>query len=86
MKEFSSAELSRNVAAVTDAATRAPVAITVYRKPKFVLMAMDDYHALAGDSRRVHAIDEMPEEERAGLITALEALAGDEDDGAGERA
>ncbi len=85
MKKFSSAELARNVAAVTDAAARGPVAITVYRKPKFVLMAIDDYRALAGDRRRVHAIDEMPEEERAGLVSVLEALAGDEDEGAHER-
>ena len=66
MKEFSSAELSRNVAAVTDAATRAPVAITVYRKPKFVLMAMDDYRALAGDRRRVQEIDHFVGLARAG--------------------
>jgi PHD/YefM family antitoxin component YafN of YafNO toxin-antitoxin module len=78
MKEFSSADLARNVAAVTDAAARAPVAITVYRKPKFVLMAIEDYHALTADRRRVHAIDEMPEEDRARLVDALEALAADE--------
>jgi len=78
MKEFSSADLARNVATVTDAATRAPVAITVYRKPKFVLMSMEDYHALTGGRRRVHAIDEMPEEDRARLVDALETLAADE--------
>ena len=79
MKEFSSAELTRNVAAVTDAAARAPVAITVYRKPKFVLMAIEDYRALTGDRRSIHAIDEMPEDERAALVGALEALVTDDD-------
>jgi hypothetical protein len=56
MKEFSSAELARNVATVTDAPARAPVAITVCRKPKFVRMAIEDDWALIGDRRRVHAL------------------------------
>lgn len=78
MKEFSSAELARNVAAVTDAATRAPVAITVYRKPKFVLMAIEDYHAITADRRRVYAMDELPEADRAALEGALADLASDD--------
>ncbi len=40
--------------------------------------AIDYARAEAADRRRVHAIDEMPETERAALIEALEALAADE--------
>jgi len=39
---------------------------------------MEDYHALTDGRRRVHAIDEMPEEDRARLVDALETLAADE--------
>ena len=61
MRKFSTVELLRDLKTVTHAAARAPVAITQHRKPRFVLMALEDFdrlqakkhfHRVAGDGRR----------------------------------
>ncbi|MBI1867353.1 MAG: type II toxin-antitoxin system Phd/YefM family antitoxin [Methylocystis sp.] len=64
MRQFSTVELTKNSGAVTDAAIKGPVAITHHRKPKFVLMSVEDYEKLrrASDPRRVYRAGETPPE------------------------
>ena len=47
LPEFKAADLTRHTSDLFDAAIRSPVAITKHRKPKFVLMSIDQYHQLA---------------------------------------
>jgi PHD/YefM family antitoxin component YafN of YafNO toxin-antitoxin module len=42
MRTFSTVELLRDLPTVTEAVARGPVAITRHRKPRYVLMAMED--------------------------------------------
>ena len=74
MRQFSTAELVKHVGDVTHAASQAPVAITQYKKPRYVLMSVERYDALrrAGDSRRVFGPGELPEEEGDSVVAALE--------------
>jgi prevent-host-death family protein len=73
LPEFKAADLTRHTSELFDAAIRSPVAITKHRKPKFVLMSMDDYQKLSrGASQQVHLIDEMPEDLKALMIEGLE--------------
>lgn len=63
MQTFRLSDLSRRPADVTHAAARAPVTLTDRDKPRFVVLAIEDYEALqnrAQDSRRVHTPDTMP--------------------------
>ena len=61
--KFSTVELLRDLKTVTHAAARAPVAITQHRKPRFVLMALEDFDRLQAknaDPRRSYRISETP--------------------------
>ncbi|MFZ2872065.1 type II toxin-antitoxin system Phd/YefM family antitoxin [Zavarzinia sp.] len=64
MKEFSTVELVRDIRTVTIAANRAPVAITQHRKPRYVLMSVEDFERLArqADSQRAYGPGEAPAE------------------------
>ncbi len=65
MRAFSTVELLRDLKTVTHAATRAPVTITQHRKPRFVLMAIEDYEKLHNphpDPRRAYFTSETPPE------------------------
>lgn len=73
LPEFKAADLTRHTSELFDAAIRSPVAITKHRKPKFVLMSMDQYQQLAkGATRQVHLLDEMPDGLKALMIEGLE--------------
>ena len=74
MRQFSTAELVKHVGDVTHAASQAPVAITQYKKPRYVLMSVERYDALrrAGDPRRVFGPGELPDEEAGAVVAALE--------------
>ena len=73
MQRFTTVELLRDIKTVTMAVDRQPVAITKHRKPKFVLMSMDQYQQLAkGATQQVHMLDEMPDELKALMIEGLE--------------
>ena len=73
LPEFKAADLTRHTSELFDAAIRSPVAITKHRKPKFVLMSMDQYQQLAkGATQQVHMLDEMPDELKALMIEGLE--------------
>jgi prevent-host-death family protein len=73
MKEFQAADLSRRIGDVLDAASRGPIAITKHRKPRFVLMTVDEYEAIA-DRRPQRAYDtnDLPEDLGAALDAALQ--------------
>ncbi len=74
MKEFPAATLTRDPTALKEAARKAPVAITEYRRPKFVMMSFEAYEALIaghGDPRRSLMTSNMPNDLRT---LALEAL------------
>ena len=63
MGELSTVELVRNLKSVVHAATQEPVTITQGRKPKFVLMAIEDYDRLSkrsDDPRRAYGPGETP--------------------------
>lgn len=64
MKEFSTVELARDIRTVTIAASKAPVAITQHRRPRYVLMSVEDFERLArqADSRRTYGPGEAPAE------------------------
>ncbi|MHB0667099.1 type II toxin-antitoxin system prevent-host-death family antitoxin [Roseomonas mucosa] len=86
MRSFSTSELVRDIREVTHAATRAPVTITQHSKPRFVLMAIEDYERLSrpADPRRVFGAGEAPEEIAALFLPELERLAAQaEEDGHG---
>jgi PHD/YefM family antitoxin component YafN of YafNO toxin-antitoxin module len=86
MREFSTVELLRDLTGVIHAAARAAVAITQHRKPRFVLMALDDYQRLAAahtDPRRAYRAYETPPEPAAILRTGLNELIGEEEGGPG---
>lgn len=73
LPEFKAADLTRHTSELFDAAIRSPVAITKHRKPKFVLMSMDQYQQLAkGATQQVHMLNEMPDDLRALMIEGLE--------------
>jgi PHD/YefM family antitoxin component YafN of YafNO toxin-antitoxin module len=85
MRTFSTVELLRDLPTVTEAAARGPVAITRHRKPRYVLMAMEDFARLTGrkDPREVYETADLPEAVRTELAVALAAsiadLGGDDD-------
>ncbi len=73
LPEFKAADLTRHTSELFDAAIRSPVAITKHRKPKFVLMSMDQYQQLAkGATQQAHMLDEMPDDLKALMIEGLE--------------
>ena len=82
MQNFRLSELARNWSALKHAATRAPVAITERNKPRFVLMAVEDYDRLqarAIDSRRAFKVDQAPEDLAELLTDGLDRLIEDND-------
>ncbi|WP_140846757.1 type II toxin-antitoxin system prevent-host-death family antitoxin [Paracoccus sp. FO-3] len=73
LPEFKAADLTRHTSDLFEAAIRSPVAITKHRKPRFVLMSMDQYRKLTqGPTQQVHMLDEMPDDLRALMIEGLE--------------
>lgn len=82
MRQFSTVELLRDLKTVTHAAARAPIAITQHRKPRFVLMAIEDFEKMRSspDPRRAYRTSETPPELRAMLLEGLERIAEGRDD------
>ena len=73
IQTFSAADLARKIGDILDAASRAPVAITKHRKPRFVLMSFNRYESLTGGSdQKAYTLDDIPDDVRAMMITALE--------------
>ena len=77
MQVFNLTDLARNWSAMKHAATRAPVALTERSKPRFVLMAVEDYDRLsarAKDPRRAFRTDDAPEDLEAPFLPGLDRL------------
>lgn len=73
LPKFKAAELARHTTELFDAAIKSPIAITKHRKPKFVLMSMEQYMQLTqGSSQQVYMVDDMPEDLRALMLEGLE--------------
>ncbi|MEQ1952261.1 type II toxin-antitoxin system prevent-host-death family antitoxin [Mesorhizobium sp. CN2-181] len=73
MREFSTVELTQKIGDVTHLARREPVAITQHRKPRFVLMSIEDYERLVrrGDTRQAWTSDNVPDDLADEIETAL---------------
>jgi prevent-host-death family protein len=86
MRAFSTVDLLRDLKTVTHAAAREPVAITQHRKPRFVLMAIEDFERLrsAGDPRRAYRVEETPRELADLLAAGLDEII-DDKSGANDR-
>jgi prevent-host-death family protein len=73
LPEFKAADLTRHTSELFDAAIRSPIAITKHRKPKFVLMSMDQYRKLErGATQQVHMVEDLPDDLKALLVEGLE--------------
>jgi hypothetical protein len=73
MRQFSTAELVKQIGDVTHAASQAPVAITHHRKRRYVLMTIEQYETLKrSDPRRAFSAHELPPDEAAHVAAELE--------------
>ena len=84
MRTFSTADLNKHVGDVTDAARREPVFITHHRKPRFVLMVIEEYERLRGreDRRKGFTLEDMPADIEEGLLALADSY---DTDGDGDR-
>jgi len=80
MREFTSTDLANKTGDVLDAAAREFVDITRHGKSRFVIMSRERFDRMrsAGDPRRAHRIDDMPEEDAALLESALKRALDDD--------
>ena len=81
MREFSTADLNKQVGAVTDAARSEPVLITHHRRPKYVLMSVEAYRELTrqnSDTRESFTLQTMPDDLRAGLLALADSFGADD--------
>ena len=83
MREFSTVDLLRDLKTVTIAAAKAPVTITQHRRPRYVLMTVEDFERLGqrADPRRVYGAGEAPAELAEMILEAIDARLGPIDDG-----
>jgi PHD/YefM family antitoxin component YafN of YafNO toxin-antitoxin module len=76
LKQFSTAELVRQIGDVTHAASQEPVAITQHKKPRFVMMSVEAYEFMRSkDPRRVYRAEDTPDEIAEWLLPALDKIA-----------
>ena len=72
MRQFTTADLNKQVGTVTDAALREPVMITHHRRPRFVLMSFDDFTRLSAprpeETRQSFTLDTMPQDVEDGIL------------------
>jgi prevent-host-death family protein len=72
MREFTTADLNKHVGNITDAAMREPVVITHHRRPRFVLMSIDEFNKLSkdrpGDARTAFTLETMPPDIENGIL------------------
>lgn len=83
MKSYALTDLARKSTEIRHDAARAPVTITERNKPRFVLMAIEDYQALtkrAEDPRRAYRLEDIPREEAELFDQALDRIIADASD------
>jgi len=77
---FNLTDLARNWSAMKHAATRAPVGLTERNRPRFVLMAVEDYEKLSSggsDARRAFKTNNIPSDLEAAMVDGLDRLIND---------
>ncbi len=74
MKHYKSTDMTRRSGDMLEDALHAPVSITKYRKPKYVLMSAKHYEALVKgrDGREVFTLDTVPDDVRAEMLAGIE--------------
>lgn len=73
MKQFPSSDLTRNSGALLDEADKGPVSITRYRRPRYIILTVDEYARRTGeDITEVHTITTVPDDVRAEMIDAID--------------
>jgi hypothetical protein len=84
MKEFTTVDLNRKFSDVSRAAIRAPVAITLHRKVRYVLMSIEDFEKVTSgalrDPRRAYLTEETPDGLRDVLIETFDGILADRSD------
>jgi PHD/YefM family antitoxin component YafN of YafNO toxin-antitoxin module len=77
MKEFPSTSITRNSGELLALVDKEPVAITRYRRQRYVMMGIDEYRRLqerAEDPRRSCSVDDAPDAHLALLEESLAEL------------
>jgi hypothetical protein len=74
MRAFSTVDLVKQLGDVTHAAAQAPISITQYRKPRFVMMTVERFEEMrkGNDPRRAFGPGELPADEADAVVEALE--------------
>ncbi len=72
---FTTSDLSRKSGDIIAEAMRRPVTITQRRKPRLVILSVEEFERLKGsaDRRRAHRIEDMPDDLAADAEAALAA-------------
>jgi PHD/YefM family antitoxin component YafN of YafNO toxin-antitoxin module len=77
MKTFTTVDLNKQIGAVTGAAMTEPVMITHHKRPRFVMMTVEQYESLAQpaaeDKRIAFTLNNIPEDVREGLLALADA-------------
>ena len=75
MRTFTTVDLNKHIGDVTDAARRGPVFITHHKKPRYVLLAIEDYEVLrsAHDTRKAFTLETMPADIEDGLLALADS-------------
>ncbi len=76
MQTFRSQDIQRKAAELQDAALSEPVIITYHDRPRLVLMSMQEYDRLRGRSRKVGAIEDLPDS----VVSEIEELGKDDNE------
>lgn len=83
MRAFTTVDLNKHIGTVTDAALREPVIITHHKRPRFVMMRVEDYEAMTttapADSRSAFTLETMPVEIEDGLLALADQYSGQDD-------
>jgi len=74
MKQFKSTDMTRKSGDMLEEALHAPISITKYRKPKYVLMSATHYDSLTHgrDGREVFSLDTAPHEVLNEMLAGIE--------------
>lgn len=74
MKQYQSTEITRKSGEILESALHSPVAITKYRKTKYVIMSADHYNklALGRDGREVFELHSAPQDVRDEMLAGIE--------------
>ena len=79
---FTTSDLSRKSGDIIAEALRHPVTITQRKKPRLVVLSVEDYEQLRrnADPRKVYRTADMPREILEEVLTAMDTYIGSEDE------